>query len=454
MSAYSIATRGLAGRKIPQGTLTLAQRVSAMFSCGKPGAWYGPSDLSTLFQDETKDTPVTAVEQPVGLMLDKSGRGNHAWQATTTKRPVLSRRVNLLTKTEDFQAVAWITPPSGTVKSNNAGADPLGGGTAGKVECTQAGLFIYVANAVASGLITGATYRVTCHIRNGVGVPSITFYNGKFGSYKSATINLTTGAVTGSNYATPPVVSVASDGWVKISVDIVAPATDGVYCYVQSSTENSVGDHFFIWHPSLTLATDAHLSYQWVNTDTDYDADPNKFPAYLRFDGVDDALQTGDIDFTSTDKMTVWAGVLRTLTSTAQEICGLTAYPVNAGAFTLWASTGAEAGVSNTLAAFSSAISGSLKVASQPLPNNTQAVLNGYQNSTGVNVRLNSGAISTVAAIPAANFADAPIYIGSRAGTSNFLNGRLYSLIVRGAQTPLSQIEATELYIKQKMRMP
>jgi len=35
-----------------------------------------------------------------------------------------------------------------------------------------------------------------------------------------------------------------------------------------------------------------------------------------------------------------------------------------------------------------------------------------------------------------------------------FVNGRLYSLIVRGAQTPLSQIEATELYIKQKMRMP
>ena len=211
---------------------------------------------------------------------------------------------------------------------------------------------------------------------------------------------------------------------------------------------------FLIGKASVTLATDAHLPYQRVNTATDYDADPAKFPAYLRFDGVDDALQTGNINFTSTDKMTVWAGVLRTLTSAAQEICGLTAYPVNAGAFTLWASTGAEAGVSNTQAAFSSAISGSLKVASQTLTNNTQAVLNGYQNSTGVNVRLNSGAISTVAAIPAANFANAPIYIGSRAGTSNFLNGRLYSLIVRGTQSSLSQIEATEAYIKQKMRMP
>ena len=35
-----------------------------------------------------------------------------------------------------------------------------------------------------------------------------------------------------------------------------------------------------------------------------------------------------------------------------------------------------------------------------------------------------------------------------------FFNGRIYSLIVRGAQTPLSRIEAASLYIKQKMRMP
>lgn len=36
------------------------------------GAWFDPSDLSTLFQDAAGTTPVTAVEQPVGLWLDKS----------------------------------------------------------------------------------------------------------------------------------------------------------------------------------------------------------------------------------------------------------------------------------------------------------------------------------------------------------------------------------------------
>lgn len=35
-------------------------------------AWYDPSDFSTMFQNSLGTTPVTAVEQPVGLLLDKS----------------------------------------------------------------------------------------------------------------------------------------------------------------------------------------------------------------------------------------------------------------------------------------------------------------------------------------------------------------------------------------------
>jgi hypothetical protein len=45
---------------------------STLFASGEQGAWYDPSDLTTLYQDFAGTTPVTAVEQPVGLMLDKS----------------------------------------------------------------------------------------------------------------------------------------------------------------------------------------------------------------------------------------------------------------------------------------------------------------------------------------------------------------------------------------------
>jgi len=42
-----------------------------LFANGEKGAWYDPSDLTTLFQDSAGITPVTADGDPVGLMLDK-----------------------------------------------------------------------------------------------------------------------------------------------------------------------------------------------------------------------------------------------------------------------------------------------------------------------------------------------------------------------------------------------
>lgn len=61
----------------------------SLFAAGEQGALYDSSDFSTMFQDSAGTTPVTAVGQPVGLLKDKSGRGNHASQATSTKRPLL-----------------------------------------------------------------------------------------------------------------------------------------------------------------------------------------------------------------------------------------------------------------------------------------------------------------------------------------------------------------------------
>jgi len=60
----------------------------SLFASGEQGAWYDPSDLSTMFQDSAGTTPVTADGQPVGKILDKSGRGNHASQATAASRPL------------------------------------------------------------------------------------------------------------------------------------------------------------------------------------------------------------------------------------------------------------------------------------------------------------------------------------------------------------------------------
>lgn len=50
-------------------------------------AWYDPSDLTTLFQDAAMAVPVTAADDPVGAMLDKSGNGRHV-TAVATERPL------------------------------------------------------------------------------------------------------------------------------------------------------------------------------------------------------------------------------------------------------------------------------------------------------------------------------------------------------------------------------
>lgn len=104
----------------------------ALFAAGEQGVWYDPSDLSTLFQDAAGTIPVTAAGQPVGRVLDKSGRGNHASQATATSRPILQQSGGLwsllfdgvddwmVTGNIDFSATDKMTIWAGIYKASDA----------------------------------------------------------------------------------------------------------------------------------------------------------------------------------------------------------------------------------------------------------------------------------------------------------------------------------------------
>lgn len=82
------------------GNIDAALSPMSIFSSGVGGCWLDPSDMTTLYQDAAGTIPVTAVEQPVGKMLDKSGNGYHATQSITASRPVLSARKNVLLATD------------------------------------------------------------------------------------------------------------------------------------------------------------------------------------------------------------------------------------------------------------------------------------------------------------------------------------------------------------------
>ncbi len=430
MSAYSIATRGLAGRKIPQGVLAAINTL--LFGSGEQGAWYDPSDLSTLFQDSAGTTPVTAVEQPVGRILDKSGRGNHATQATTTKRPVLSRRVNVLTKTEQFEDGVWFKwgyggglPPA--VIANDA-SGPASDGFADKVTFSAgagAQSLLYTTAAFSPAVYRGVLCLKAASPGDVGKIIGLRHASG--GAYLLITLTADYQVISRNETAPAAVVG---------TLDIALRPDVGT-----SSGEVSI----HLAYASLTLATDAHLPYQWVNTDTDYDADPAKFPAYLRFDGVDDALQTGNIDFTGTDKMTVWAGVTPLLAGGNQFIA---ANDTATGRFALVADSFGltqfeSRGLSSGYAASAPSMSGQVLCGRGDISGDV-AVL----RRNGVQVATSATDQGT------GNYGNAPLTIGARDTSSLYFNGRLYGLIVRGAESSLSQIEATEAYIKQKMRLP
>ena len=106
---------------------TLNSLVLGLFASGEPGFWLDPSDLSTMYQDVAGTTAVTAVEQPVGLILDKSQglvlgaelvtnggpfTNTSGWANTTPANGTLSASGGLLTLTTtniDFATFAITT---------------------------------------------------------------------------------------------------------------------------------------------------------------------------------------------------------------------------------------------------------------------------------------------------------------------------------------------------------
>ena len=65
------------------------KRIKKLFANNEQGFFYDPNDLTTLYQDAAGTIPVTVVGQPVGLVKDKSGRNNHAYQTDSACKPKL-----------------------------------------------------------------------------------------------------------------------------------------------------------------------------------------------------------------------------------------------------------------------------------------------------------------------------------------------------------------------------
>ena len=326
-----------------RGTSVVPWTPKRLFSAGEQGVWFDASDRATLFQDAAGTTPVTAFEQPVGRWLDKSGRGNHATQATAASRPVYSARYNLLLGTETLatQSVTTVAT-SHVLRFTGAGTVTLSG--------------------TATGTLSAGTHTVTC---------------------TAGTLTLTvSGSVTQAD---------------------LRQSNEGV----------------------------GLPPYQRVTTATDYDT--AGFPAYLRFDGIDDRMLVSGLSFTQSPHLIIAAARCDVA---SRDIIG----------------TGGTSGGSALLMNFSSRARAhvwrsvlSSVDSTNTLPTPSTAIYGQVVDSTTISARLNgvsnSAALKGTATTPATTLVLGHRHVGVGA---EMLNGRLYSAIVRGALSTPAQVAAAE----------
>ena len=395
---------------------------SGLFASGAQGAWYDPSDLSTLFQDAAGTTAVTAVEQPVRLMRDKSGRSNHATAPNDASRPVLRSRYNLLTFSEQFDNAAW-TKSSVTVTANTDTA-PNGTLTADTLAATGAN-----GTTLGSLVLVAGSYTFSVWLRR-----------------KTGTGNIDISAHSGGTWVTQTITS----SWARYTVTQTLTAgtrTPGIWIVTS-------GDEVYAWGAQLLTAADQTATggaYQRVAAATDYDTSNPVWRPYLAFDGSDDSMTiSSGINnvFQNVGGGTTWAGY--NATSAINAVVVFVSSNTSASATRAGVIPNASGGRRLDADSFVSATDSGFAV------NNTYVATNVSDWAGGNVIRRTNGVqvASTAYSSGAGNTSNtASLLVSLGANSSplaNFLAGRLYSAIILGRTATASEIASTEAWVAGK----
>ena len=380
---------GLNTAIVGQNNPSLTQIVSSLFSNGEQGAWYDPSDLSTLYQDAAGTIPVTAVEQPVGLMLDKS-RGLMLGPE--------------LVSNGDFSngLTGW------TVIGNDAThtATPVTGGLRFLSDTTNPVLYVQQSNP----LFANAYVEIIIDV------------------------DYTSGQLKFDCFGTSvPILPGRNKYRVYLSSGLV-----GLY-------RNTTNVNALIKSVSVKVIAGYHATQITTASRPTLQQESGKY--YLSFDGVDDYMSPWAIDFTGTDKMTVVAGV-RKLSDAATATLFETSSSIinNNGTLFFGSPTSTNSYQFNSKGSSESIAGSGNGVYVAPITNVVAGISDISGDSVILRVNGNQVAQST-ADQGTGNYGNYPLYIGRRNGESLPFKGQLYGLIVRGALSSTAEITSAESYM-------
>jgi len=380
--------------------------VRAMFAANEQGVWYDPSDFSTMFQDSAGTTPVTAVGQRVGLILDKR-----------LGIPVLGPD---LVDTMNTTA-AWIVRGSNTKEQDGDAVKVTYGNNV-----TGAFSALLRTEGLSADVESNTWYEAHFQVKVSAGAAvAVVIYN--------TSVAATTGNITSTEFVDKTLRFLSGGLTLAFEFDGMGA---GESVWIRGITIQKLpGNHAYeregIWRP--LLQQDETGLY------------------YLDFDGSDYNLSTNFVDFTGTDKVTVWAGVRKESAAAWAVVCELSpSSATNNSAFTLYAPS------NNGLADYGWRSKGTVAstIASAAVfASPHKAVLTGIGDISGDSaiLRVNGAQVASASTDQGTgNFGNYELNIGSRDGIYSPLNGRIYQLIVRGAASNAGQIAAGEAYVNSK----
>ena len=390
--------------------------------------------------------------------------GNHAVAPTDAARPTYgiepkTGRRNLLTYTEQFDNAVWaktaasIPSTNGTAPDGTATADTLREDSTNNTHN-----LLQSPSASASTAYTASVYfkreagTRNAYIQvnnNGTGVGGACF--AWFDLTGLGAASAVTDLVPGFTSTSAAISSVGS-GWYRCSLRLTTVAVTtslAITPAVYNAGRSYLGDGtsgIYVWGAQLELGSTA-TAYQRVGTSFDVTEAGVPTVHYVQYDGTDDSFSTSSIDFTATDKMSVFAGVRKLSDATRGIVAELSA-AATSGAWNLNApnaTTTANYAFRNV-----GSLSGGDAVTSSTFAAPTSNVLTALGDIAAdvSQLRVNGSVAATSAVdLGTGNYGNYPLFIGRRNNTSLPFNGRDYGILVVGKAASATEITNTESYL-------